>query len=366
MKFECVKERFTKALSKAERVSGKGTSNPILKSILLECVGSTLTLKATNLDLGIEVSLPVKMEEAGSVAVSAATLASFVTGLDKEKSFKFKKEDETLVVSSEHYSAALKLFPYEDFPLIPHIDSDKNFTINSKELIKGLQSVWYSASISTIKPELASVYIYHENGELVFVATDSFRLAEKKITVKTKPNFEQILIPVKNVADIIRVLEEKDETIEISLDKNQISFKGEDYYLVSRVVDASFPAYKQIIPKESKTEVIILKQDLLNALKVSRVFSDAFNRITFSVAPKDNKISIKTKNTDIGENLSTLSAALTGEDIEISFNYKNLFDCFQSINADSVALSFDGTHKALVIKGVGDTSFFYLVMPMNK
>lgn len=366
MKFECTKERFISAFSKAEKVSSKGGTNPLLKCVLMEATSSKLTLKATNLDLGIEVTLPVKLEEAGKVAVSSSVLGNFVSGLNHEKSFKFEKSEEVLKVSTEKSSASLKLHPHEEFPLIPRITNGKNFFITSKELMKGLQSVVYSASLSSIKPELSSVYIYPEGDELIFVATDSFRLAEKRIKIKTKPEFDKILIPFKNVTDIIRILEEKDEDIQISHDKNQISFTGEDFYLVSRVVDATFPAYKQIIPKQSSTEVIILKQDLLNALKVSRVFSDSFNRITLIISPKEKSFYISTKNTDIGENTTNISASLKGEALQISFNHKNLFDCFQSIHTDSISLFFDGLSKPLILQGVGDKSFFYLAMPMNK
>jgi DNA polymerase-3 subunit beta len=366
MKFECTKERFIKAFSKVEKISSKGSTNPLLKSVLLDAKNSTLLMKATNLDLGIEVSLPVKLDEAGTLAVSSSILGNFVSGLDKEKSFAFEKMDEVLQVSTEHSSASLKLYAHEEFPLIPRISVGKTFSINSGEFVKGLQSVVYSASLSSIKPELSSVYIYPEDESLVFVATDSFRLAEKKIKIGIKADFEHILIPFKNVADITRILEEKDEIIEISFDKNQISFTGEDFYLVSRVVDSTFPAYKQIIPKESSTEAIMLKQDFLNALKVSRVFSDSFNRITLIISPKEKTFCISTKNSDVGENTTYLSGSLKGEALQISFNYKNLFDCFQSIQADSVSFAFDGLSKPLILKGVGDNSFFYLAMPMNK
>lgn len=352
--------------SKVEKISNKGGSNPILKSVLLETKNSSLIMRATNLDVGIEVSLPIKLEQAGVVAVSSSILGNFVSGLNNEKSFSFEKVDEVLKVSGEHSSSSLRLYPHEEFPLIPRINSEKSFAINSKEFVKGLQSVVYSASLSSIKPELSSVYIYPEEENLVFVATDSFRLAEKKVKMKEKLGFEHLLIPFKNVSDIIHILEEKEEVLNVSFDKNQISFTGKDFYLVSRVVDASFPAYKQIIPKESSTEVVMLKQDFLDALKVSRVFSDSFNRITLIISPKEKTFYISTKNSDIGENTTGISASLKGEALQISFNYKNLFDCFQSINSDSVMLSFDGLSKPLILKGVGDLSFFYLAMPMNK
>lgn len=366
MKFQCQRDRFINAFSKVEKVASKSGTNPILKSVLLEGKNSQMILKATNLDLGIEVTLPVKMDQAGVLAVSSSILGSFTSGLDKEKNLTFEKDEDLLKVSTEHSSASLKLYSHEEFPLIPRIDTGKTFSISSKELVKGLRSVVYSASLSSIKPELSSVYIYPEDENLVFVATDSFRLAEKKVKVAGKPSFDHILIPFKNVADIIRILEESDESLDITLDKNQISFTGEGFYLVSRVVDATFPAYKQIIPKESSTEIVVLKQDLINALKVSRVFSDSFNRITLLISPKEKSFRISTKNTDIGENTTDITASLKGEALQISFNYKNLFDCFQSVDADSVSLFFDGLSKPLIIKGVGDQSFFYLVMPMNK
>lgn len=366
MKFECPKEKFSKAFSKIEKVSSRGSSNPILKCVLLEGKDHSLVLRATNLDIGIEVTLPIKLEEEGSVAVSSSILGSFISQSDKEKSFKFEKKDETLNVSSEHYSASLKLLSSEEFPLIPRPENTEKFTISSKDLIKGLRSVVYSASVSTIKPELASVYIYPEEENLVFVATDSFRLAEKKVKLKNKVQFDQILIPFKNVTDIIRILEEKDEEIEVSFDKNQVSFSSEDFYLVSRTVDGAFPSYKQIIPKSSKTEVVVLKQDLINTLKVAHVFSDTFNRVTFQINPEEKVFEIKTKNNDIGENTSKLSGSLTGEAVQISFSYKNIYDCFQSIDSDSITLSFDGLNRPLVIKGVSDKTFFYLAMPMNK
>ena len=367
MKLESVKEKFQKTFSKVEKISNKGgSSNPILKCVFMEAKGSTLTLRSTNLDLGIEATLPVKIEKEGSVAVSGAILGNFISFLDKEKSLKFEKKEEVLQISSERASSSLKLYSQEEFPIIPRISTDKSFSINSNDFVRGLKSVAYSASLSTIKPELSSVYIYPEEDNLVFVATDSFRLAEKKVKTKNKLDFDQILIPFKNIADIVRILEEKDEIIEISFDKNQVSFTSPDFYLVSRVIEGTFPSYKQIIPKESKTEVVVLKQDLLNTLKIAHVFSDSFNRVTFVVSPSNKTLEIKTKNNDVGENTTKLSASLTGEDIQISFNYKNIFDCFQSIDSDSISLSFDGLNKAMIMRGVSDKTFFYLAMPMNK
>jgi DNA polymerase-3 subunit beta len=189
------------------------------------------------------------------------------------------------------------------FPSIPRVSSGNSFSLNAADFVKGLKAVWYSSSVSSIKPELASVYVYCENEFVVFVATDSFRLAEKRVKIKKTKDFGQILIPYKNIPDIMRVLEAIPGEVAVELDKNQISFSYEGIYLISRVVDGVFPDYKQIIPKQSATEAIVLKQDLVNALKLSNIFSDKFHQVNVKVLPQAKKCEIRTKNNDIGENV---------------------------------------------------------------
>jgi len=146
-----------------------------------------------------------------------------------------------------------------------------------------------------------------------------------------------------------------------------VSFEANDTRITSRIIDGVFPDYRQIIPKGCTTEAVILKQDLINTLKISSVFSDSFNQVHFVLDPKKKLFSTETKNNDVGENRSELDAALSGEPIEVNFNCKYISDSFQSIDADSLSLQFNGKNKPLVIRSVsGDQSFLYLVMPMNR
>jgi DNA polymerase-3 subunit beta len=366
MKIESVKDKLEWAVRIAEKLTSKAASLPVLKCILFSVDEGSLKIKATNLDLGIEISIPVKILKEGTVAVPGSTISNFISNLGSDKSVSLETKEGNLHISSKNSSALLKAYSSEEFPSLPPVSEEHSFSINAKEFVKGLRSVWWSASISSMKPEISSVCIYPEGEDIVFVATDSFRLAEKKVRCKEKPDFDKVLIPFKNAAEIIRILEEAPKDVKISFDKNQISFSFDNVYLVSRLIEGNFPAYQQIIPKESKTEAVIIKQDLVSSLRTANIFSDTFNRILIKVTPDEKKFELLTKNNDVGENDNTLDAALTGEPIEISFNYKNIADCFQSIDADSVSLSFNGANRPLVIKSVGDTSFFYLVMPMNK
>ena len=184
--------------------------------------------------------------------------------------------------------------------------------------------------------------------------------------MKKHKEFNQILIPFKNIIEIIRSLEDIKDDVDVFLSQNQISFSYGDIYLTSRVIDGTFPDYKQIIPKEVKTEVIMLKQDIVSALRISNIFSDKFSQVTFNVNPKDKTFKITTRNMDVGENVNNIDSVIKGDELSVSFNYKYIIDCFQSIDSDSVSLTFSDTNKPMIISPVGDKSFLYLVMPMNK
>ncbi len=366
MKIECIKEKLNQAVGRVEKITGKNLTLPVLSCVLLEAKNDMLTLRATNLELGIEVTIPVKVEQEGMIAVPGGILSNFISHLQKDNNVKLELSGANLTVSTSNNTTLIKTFAHEDFPTIPRIEDGKNFKINAQEFLKGLKSVWYSSATSSMKPELSSVYIYPDEDSIVFVATDSFRLAEKRVRVKKASDFTQILIPFKNVPEIMRVLEDAKDEIDVHLNKNQISFAFDGVYLTSRVVDGTFPDYKQIIPKEHKTEAIVLKQDLVSSLKLANIFSDNFHQVRLKVEPKKKSFEIRTKNSDVGENTNKIDSALTGDDVEINFNFKYITDCFQSIDSDSVSLEFVALNRPMVMRGVGDKSFMYLVMPMNK
>lgn len=366
MKIQTTKSKIHSNIAKAEKITGKNATLPVLSCIILEAKGSSLVIRSTNLDLGIEISIPVKVQEEGVVAIPGNLLLSYISYLAEDDVITLESQNGNLLITSNKHETNIKAVAEEDFPNIPRLGGDKKFTIAATDLLVGLKSVWYASSTSSMKPELSSVYLYPEGNFIVFVATDSFRLAEKRIRVKNSEGFENILIPFKNVNEIIRVLDNVHDDVEVTFESNQISLESSGTYLLSRIVDGSFPDYGQIIPKDNTSEVIVLKHDLTQALRLSNVFSDKFNQISMVVRPDDSIFEIQSKNIDKGENKNVIQATLRGDSVEMRFNHKYIVDSFSSIDSDSLVLSFSGSQKPMVVRGVNDASFLYLVMPMNK
>src|SRR3989344_5381279 len=359
MKIECIKDQLEEVLSKANKIAGRNVTLPVLSGFYLNAHQNSLSIKATNLDLGISINLPVKVVEPGIVVVPAQTFSSFISSLLKDKNITINTKDQILEIKTSATKTSIKTLSSEDFPVIPEIGDDQNFSIPARDLIFGIKSVVYAAAVGSIKPELSSISITHEGEFLVFAATDSFRLAEKKIRIKKAPHFKQILIPQKNALEIIKIFDRGEEEISLSIEEHQVALRSGGVYLVSRIIEGNFPDYRQIIPKDATSTAALLKQDLINSLKTSLIFSDAFNQLTIKVSPKDKHFEIESKNSMVGESVQSVEAVLEGEDISINVNHRYFTDCFQSLSTDSLSLSFKGQAKPIVIRGVGDSSFLY-------
>lgn len=367
MKLECLKDKLKWAINLSEKSTGKNLALSALNCVLLEAGDRYLKISATNLDLGVEISLPVKTEKTGRVLVNPGILANFLANLDSEK-IGLELINNNLSIATKKNTSVFRTYPVDDFPAIPRLVKPRQLTLPLSFLVSGLRAVWYSASLTDIKPEISSVYIYQTDDALVFVATDSFRLAEKKINLNKPSDVKlKLIVPIKNIAEIIRVFDGGgDEEVTVGWSEHQVSFEVDNIFVVSRLIDGIFPDYRQIIPPRGATEAVVLKDELLRALKLSQIFSDRLNQINLKVYPQEKLLEFNSQNNEIGENSTKLDGDLNGENIEVGFNARYLLDSFQSISADHVNLRFNGKNKPIVINGVGDDGFVYLVMPLNR
>ncbi|USN94664.1 MAG: DNA polymerase III subunit beta [Candidatus Nomurabacteria bacterium] len=358
-------EDIQKAVSMVERVTGKNLTLPILSGIKIEVKKNKIILKATNLNIGVEYEIDGQIEKEGETVVHGVTLSGAISNLKAKENITLEKKDSILKISTKAQNSNIKVLEDDEFPILPKVEG-QNIIISSKKLYEVIKSVSFSASLSDIKPEIASVYIYIENGHLISTATDSFRLAEKKTLLKKTDDIEGIIIPIKNCGELLRILEEINSDVELIISKNQISIKSEKIYFTTRIIDGVFPDYRQIIPKDSKTSATILKKDFIDALKTSTYFTDKFNNINIKILPTDKKFVVETKNPDVGDSVIEIDAVIKGDKLEASYNYKYILDSLSFIEDDSIIISFMDENKPMVIKGNSDKSFLYLVMPLNR
>lgn len=366
MNISIEKKKFSEAVHIVSRFADrKSATLPALSAILLIAGDDGIKLRATNLETGIDLKLGGKITTHGVVAIPATVLQQIAGSLTQEGDITIEHTGDIVSIASGTGKSSIKTVPYDDFPSIPFPENPKNRIVIPGILLKNLfLSMASCASTSTVRPELSSIYISIEGGVLTAVATDSFRLAEKKVPLSNKGTQGKFLIPAKNALDIAQAL--PDDEIIMSFDEHQCAFVGEMGMLVSRLTNAVYPDYRQIIPKESIVEAILLRKDFETALKRTMIFSDTFQKVRISFDPKKNLFSFFARNADIGESLETLPARVSGGELNLSFNHRYLSAVLPLTSAESLSLTAAGIGRPLIIKGIGDTSLLYLVSPMNQ
>jgi DNA polymerase-3 subunit beta len=366
MNISIEKKEFSEAVHIAARFAERKSSTlPVLSSILIIAGDEGIKMRATNLETGIDLKLQGEVKIEGVVAIPATIVQQIAGSLTQEGKITLEHTGDIISLTSGTGKSSIKTVPYDDFPSIPFPENPKNRIVLPGIILRTLfTSIASCASSSTVRPELASIYLSIEGGVLTAVATDSFRLAEKKIPLSNKGTQGKFLIPAKNALEIAQAL--PDDDIIMSFDEHQCAFVGNKGMLVSRLTNATYPDYRQIVPKESIVEAIVLRKDFEMALKRTTIFSDAFQKVRVSFNPKKNTFSFFARNADTGESTETLSAQVSGGDLDLSFNHRYLSAVLSLTSAESLSLTAAGIGRPLIIKGVGDTSLLYLVSPMNQ
>lgn len=364
MKISIPHQKLIQTLEIISRVSTKHVTLPVLQCVLISAEAGRIVFRATNLEISIEVVVEGEIKEEGTIAVPASTLLQSVQFLT-EKDIILRVEESILSIEGVHTQTSIKSIPHSEFPTIHRVEQ-VGVEVNASMFAFGIKTAAFSASQTSIKPELGSVFVQQKKEHsLTFVATDSFRLMEKTVPQKGLVLASSFLLPQKNALELARVCDLLGGTPQLMVTENQCSVLFSDgTYITSRLVGGSFPDYEQIIPKEYVTTVVILKDDLLKALKKTNIFLNKFMQV--SVAITEKHLTVSSQNSEIGHTTDTLKASVTGEELNLNFNQQYILDPLSHIQDESITMKFAGIGRPLVMCGVNDASLRYLVMPMNK
>lgn len=364
MDIEVGHQDLLKALELVGRISAKHVTLPVLQCVRMEAKKDQVVLQATNVEVGLEIPLKATINEPGVVAVPTQVFLQSIQFINK-KTLTLRVEEQVLQIEAESTNTSIKLFSVEEFPTIKHIEGS-TLPISTNTFSLGIKNVAFAASQTSIKPELGSVFVQQKKEHsLTFVATDSFRLMEKTVPQKNLVLEQSMMIPHKNAIELARVCDLVGGDAELVVNDNQCAVQfSNNIYFITRLVTGSFPDYEQIIPKEYITHTTLLKEDLLRTFKKTNIFLNKFRQVSLTVT--DKNLTITSQNAEVGHTTNTVAANTEGDELTLSFNQQYLTDPLTHIQDDSIKLSFAGLGRAMVMKGVSDTTFRYLVMPMNK
>lgn len=352
-----------RALGITERVVSRNSSLPILQNIILKTEQGRLRVAATNLELAVTVTIGAKIEEVGEIAIPGKILTELLNTLTGDTVTLITKQ-ETLSITTNAQDTKLLGSSTKEYPIIPKISEGNTATVSAGALKKTLSVAMESAATTDSRPELAGVFVHWEKGKIICAATDGFRLVEQIIPATTKESLD-IIIPHTTASEIVRIVSDNDETITIRVAENQMSVSGDNYEIISRLVDGKYPEYQRLIPDKGQARVLVSSQDLEKNIKLAGLFSSSISDITISC--DQETLFVVSQNSDKGETNARVPAVLKGEPFNLSVNYRYLLDGLKAANSDKVILEFTSTTGPLVVRPAGDEkSIVYLLMPLRK
>ncbi|MDP3948627.1 MAG: DNA polymerase III subunit beta [bacterium] len=369
MKIVVIKNNLKDGLSTIGRIAGENPQLPILKNVLLETLENKIVLTATNLEIAIKFAVSGKVIENGSAAVPVGILSNIISSIPSER-LNVESKKGVVEIKTDNYQAMVNSSPSDEFPLIPKIKNNENYLeLESGALKEAISQVAAASQFSELRPELNCVFMEYSVDNLRMAATDSSRLAEKNLSgsqfSSTIPEPFNFLLPIPSSQELSRILSDEGK-VRIYRDENQVLFKTEQWELFSRLLEGAFPDYKQIIPKKYGAEITVSREEFINSLKLSGIFSVKSNEIKIKILENKKALEISSSDQSVGENSYLLPARIEGSAKEICFNWKYLSDGLRAAKSEEIFFGVNDDNKPSIIKSPKDASYFYIVMPILK
>ncbi len=374
MKLLILQEKLKQGLNIVERISSKSLTLPILNNILISTEKNFLNLAATDLEIGINWWVLTKIEKEGKITIPSRLFSNFINLLPNKK-INLEVKDNSLFIECENYKTQIKGLSAEEFPIIPKITHGDTISIEISSFCKSLNQIADIAVPSTTRPEISGIYFLFQKNLITIAATDSFRLGEKKIFLKSNSPLEKeysLILPQKTAKELINIFNEKQGELKMHFSPNQVMFEypmeetpHAQIQVVSRLIEGEYPNYQEIIPKKCTTQLILNKDEFLNQVKTASLFSGKINEVKIKANPEEKNIEIFSQSSEIGEYQSSVSAKTKGEPLEISFNHRFLLDGLLSIKTPEIIFELNQESGPGVLKAMGDDTYIYVVMPIK-
>lgn len=374
MKFIIRKNKLLQSINHVRNAISSRAAIPILTGIKLVMNEEGLTLTGSDSNISIESFIPVEedgvvnIEEytEGSIVLQANLFPEIVRKLP-EKLVELETDNHlNVTIRSGNVKYNLNAQDAEEYPNLPEMQAEENFTIESNVLKTLIKQTVFATSVMETRPILTGVNMEYRNEKLSFTATDSHRLALKEIPME-EIDLESIVIPGKSLNELDKIIENTDDLIQVNVTSNLILFRMKNLKFLSRLLDGSYPETSRLIPQDGKTRLVIQTNEFIQMIdRASLLVSEKQNNVVRLQTKNQNQIKITSQSPEIGEVKEVLTIdAVEGEELNISFSAKYMLDALRAVEADEVTITFTGAMRPFVIRPIEDASITQLITPVR-
>ena len=383
MEIVCQQSDLNIAIQLVNKAVASRPTHPILSNILFTAdeVTNKISLTGFDLNLGIQTSFDANVDKSGAITIPSKILSEIVSKLPSESpvTLKVEEDSENILLKSDRGSFNLKGIASDDYPKLPFVESGTSLDINPASFLQALKLTMFSSSNDESKQLLTGVNFKFKNQSLESAATDGHRLAvvltaegenfsksEIINNLNNDDDYLSVTIPTRSLREIEKLVASKEkDTIKLFYDKGQVVFISSNQIITTRTLEGSYPNYSQLIPDSFSKIFKFERNSLINSLERIAVLADQQSSVVKININDDKFASISADAQDIGNAKELLPVSFNGDQIEIAFNVRYLLEGLRVISSENILLKCNLPTTPAVVVPDDDSSYTYLVMPVQ-
>jgi DNA polymerase-3 subunit beta len=372
MNFQINKDILLNNLIVAQKALSNKTPNPALQGIKLEVLKDHLIITTSNSDIAIKLKIKdssLNVNSEGSVLIPGKYFVEIIRKLDGLKVSLSMAADNMLRIEADRSDITLNMMDLEDYPELQFSEKVKSIKINVRVLKTIIRQTAFATSSIENRPILTGVNFKIDGKNLKAIATDSYRLSQKEIELPESYEPLNIIIPGRSLEELIKVLENNNDSVELHFDHSKILFKYNNLLFQSRLLEGNYPETSKLIPTEFPTVIRFNKENLSTAIERASLLSsrDGNNAIVKLALRQDNIVEITSNSPEIGKVLEEVYPVdeIIGQPFRIAFSSKYILDALKIFNSSEVSVNFTGEIRPFIIKGEYDENMLQLILPVR-
>lgn len=364
IKFICAKNDICTAINNVSRAVSPKSTITALEGIKLRINAQTLELCGYDLEIGIITEIDIQSEGIGEIVVNSRLFNEITRRMPSENICFEIDENLNVKISGGNAQYQISAISAEEYPAIPEISKDKVISVSQEILRSMINQTNYAVSLLDTKPILTGELFDIENGSFNMAAIDGFRLAVRHERIDSNEKY-YFVVPSKALLEASKILKddaENDCLIYVDTKYSIMDING--YRIFTRLLEGEFHAYKNSIPKDFRTEVLVNTSDIIQCLERCSLLLNEKNKSAVKCCFENGQIKLSCR-TAIGRLEDSIPAEISGDSVVIGFNNKYLLDSLRAADTDKVKINMTGSNRAVKISPIDGDSFTFIVMPVQ-
>lgn len=363
MKLVCEKNELQRNVNIVTKAIAAKSPVSLLEGMMIKTEEGRLTMYGSDGTLSIKCSAEAEVLEAGELVLPARLFSEILAKFD-ECEISIYTDGNNVIMQCGHSTTTLCYMDAAGYPPFPSGSRERGATLFSNQVVSMIDQTVFATSVSEDKPILTGILLELNDSTLRMVALDGYRLAIRQERIQSGADGAEVVVPSRSMREIARILPEEEQTVKLYIEDNLVILTCGGVEIATRVLQGDYVKYRNILPSEHTTRLIVNTLSLLGSLERASIMArqSKTNLVNLKI---DGNIMTITSDAEVGKAKEEVGVTLNGKSLDISFNSRYLLDVLKEVRDDEIVLDMNTNISPCMIHPLSGDSFLYLVLPVK-